>query len=135
MGQHLAGRARHSVHLKIDVEGSEWTVLENLLKRDEDIARIRTLDMEVHFGYSSASEAKFAEWPEKDRLGRQVRIFESLGEKMVVSGTTMETYRQGWSPDKDCPQQQCHEPVVHPEGGWTPQMFAISYINRELLGI
>merc|ERR1712190_530985 len=89
--------------------------------------------MGVHFGYSAASEAKFAEWPEKDRLERQVRIFEGLAEKLIVTGTTMETYRQGWWPDKDCPEQQCHEPVVHLAGGWSPQMFAISYVNRVLI--
>merc|ERR1711920_450879 len=134
LAQHLQGRAPLSVHLKIDVEGSEWTVLEQLLERPDDLAKIRTLDMEVHFGYSAASEAKFAQWPEKDRLERQVRIFEGLAEKLIVTGTTMETYRQGWWPDKDCPEQQCHEPVVHLAGGWSPQMFAISYVNRELIG-
>jgi hypothetical protein len=133
LSSHLKNRGPLSTHLKIDVEGSEWTILDELLKSPEDLAKVRSLDMEVHFGYNSASEKEFRDWSEKDRLGRQVRIFEELAEKMIVTGTTIETYRQGWWPDKDCPEQQCHEPVVHLRGGWSPQMFAISYINRELL--
>jgi len=135
LASHLRDRGPLSTHLKIDVEGSEWTVLEDLLKRDEDIAKIRSLDMEVHFGYNSASEVKYASLSEEERLDRQVKIFESLAEKLVVTGTTIETYRQGWWPEKDCPTQNCHEPVVHLAGGWSPQMFAISYVNRELVEI
>eukprot|EP00930_Biecheleria_cincta_P032363 TRINITY_DN2245_c0_g1_i1.p1 TRINITY_DN2245_c0_g1~~TRINITY_DN2245_c0_g1_i1.p1 ORF type:complete len:938 (-),score=132.13 TRINITY_DN2245_c0_g1_i1:87-2900(-) len=134
LASHLRERGPLSTHLKIDVEGSEWTVLEDLLKRDEDIAKIRSLDMEVHFGYNSASEAKYSSLPEEERIARQVKIFEGLAEKLVVTGTTIETYRQGWWPDKDCPKQNCHEPVVHLAGGWSPQMFAISYVNRQLVG-
>jgi hypothetical protein len=133
LASHLKDRGPLSTHLKIDVEGSEWTVLEDLLKSDEDLAKVRSLDMEVHFGFNSASEAAFSHLPEEERLDRQVRIFEKLAEKLVVTGTTIETYRQGWWPEKDCPEQQCHEPVVHLKGGWSPQMFAISYINRALL--
>ena len=38
------------------LRGSEWTVLEQLLASDEDQAKIRTLDMEIHFGFRAASE-------------------------------------------------------------------------------
>jgi hypothetical protein len=133
LSSHLKNRGPLSTHLKIDVEGSEWTILDDLMKSPEDLAKVRSLDMEVHFGFNSASEKEFRDWSEKDRLERHVRIFEELAEKMIVTGTTIETYRQGWWPDKDCPEQQCHEPVVHLRGGWSPQMFAISYINRALL--
>jgi hypothetical protein len=133
LASHLKNRGPLSTHLKIDVEGSEWTVLEDLLKSDEDLAKVRSLDMEVHFGFNSASEKEFRHLPEVERLERQVRIFEELAEKLIVTGTTIETYRQGWFPKQDCPEQQCHEPVVHLRGGWSPQMFAISYINRALL--
>merc|ERR1712217_469744 len=44
----LAGRGPLSTFVKIDVEGREWDPLEQLLKNDKDIGKIRTLDLEVH---------------------------------------------------------------------------------------
>merc|ERR1719401_2043237 len=71
----LAGRGPLSTYLKMDVEGSEWTPLERLLENETDLAKIRTLDMEVHFGWTvglmrgSRSRSK----PEEKRLQREVR--------------------------------------------------------------
>jgi len=47
---HLEDRGLLSTYVKMDVEGSEWDVLENLLSNEELQNKIRTLDMEVHFG-------------------------------------------------------------------------------------
>ncbi|CAK9008063.1 Uncharacterized protein SCF082_LOCUS9704 [Durusdinium trenchii] len=49
---HLTPYPPLSVHLKIDTEGSEWTVLEQLMESPEK-SKIRTLDMEVHFGWDN----------------------------------------------------------------------------------
>jgi len=128
----LRGYGPLSLHVKMDVEGSEWDTLEALLGSETDIGKIRTLDMEVHFGFHAASSAGPALSIEK-QIEREVSILERLRKHFRVVGTTLETYRQGWWPEKDCPQQQCHEPVVHTNGGFSPQMFAVSYINAALV--
>jgi len=121
-----------SLHVKMDVEGSEWDVLEALLGSESDMGKMRTLDMEVHFGFRAASSAGPVLSTEK-QIEREISILERLRTYFRVIGTTLETYRQGWWPEKDCPQQQCHEPVVHTSGGFSPQMFAVSYINVALV--
>jgi len=127
---HLRGRGRLSTHVKIDVEGSEWTVLEQFIASEADMARVRTLDMEIHFGFRAASEGKYDDLPEEQRITRQIKIIEGLRKRFYCTGTTLETYRQGWWPEKDCTVQQCHEPVLHTAGGFSPQMFAISFVNK-----
>mmetsp|Transcript_95447 Transcript_95447/g.189196 ORF Transcript_95447/g.189196 Transcript_95447/m.189196 type:complete len:743 (+) Transcript_95447:180-2408(+) len=128
----LRGYRPLSLHLKMDVEGSEWDTLQALLESDSDMGKIRTLDMEVHFGFHAASSAAPEVSIDKQIAG-EVTILEKLRKRFRVVGTTLETYRQGWWPEKDCPKQQCHEPVVHTSGGFSPQMFAVSYINAALV--
>jgi len=128
----LSGYGPLSLHVKMDVEGSEWDVLEALLGSESDLGKIRTLDMEVHFGFHAASNAGPVLSIEK-QIEHEIGILERLRKRFRVLGTTLETYRQGWWPEKDCPKQQCHEPVVHTSGGFSPQMFAVSYINAALV--
>ena len=109
-------------------------MLEQLLASEEDQAKVRTLDMEIHFGFRAASERAYDSWSEKKRLEREISIIEGLNKRFMVTGSTLEVYRQGWNPQGDCPQQQCSEPIVHLEGGFSPQMFALSYVNREIVG-
>jgi len=129
----LAGRAPLSTHVKIDVEGSEWSILEQLLSSPSDLAKVRTLDMEVHFGFNAMSERPIQSSDEYTRLLREVRIMEELGRRMQVTGSTLEVYRQGWWPDQDCPMHNCGEPPVHTAGGFSVQQFAVSYVNRAYL--
>merc|ERR1719161_3487146 len=49
LSANLQGRAPLSTFVKMDVEGAEWPALEQLLSNPEDMAKIRTLDLEVHF--------------------------------------------------------------------------------------
>lgn len=129
----LAGRAPLSTHVKIDVEGSEWSILEQLLASPSDLAKVRTLDMEVHFGFNAMSERPIQSSDEYTRLLREVRIMEELGRRMQVTGSTLEVYRQGWLPEQDCPLHNCGEPPVHTAGGFSVQQFAVSYVNRAYL--
>uniref|UniRef100_A0A7S0FK73 Methyltransferase domain-containing protein n=1 Tax=Pyrodinium bahamense TaxID=73915 RepID=A0A7S0FK73_9DINO len=126
--EHLAGRGPLSTYLKIDVEGSEWRVLEQFLSSEANIARVRTLDMEVHFGYGAESD-------ENKGIGvqRQVQVMERLLVHFKCSGTTLENYNMGWRPWENCPEQQCDEPAVHTLGGYGIGQFAVSYVNRKLL--
>eukprot|EP00392_Amoebophrya_sp_AT5.2_P006829 g6841.t1 len=146
-----------SVFLKIDVEGSEWTPLERLLEPENaaQVAKIRTLDMEVHFGWGrdkqSASfyeEARRSSGDGKAKveqdeylpdvyfwIAREVGILEKLREKFFVTGSTLEVYREGWHPEKDCaPPSRCPEPVIHLAGGMGVAAFAVSYVNKDLVG-
>ena len=129
----LSSRSEMSTHLKIDVEGSEWSVLEDLLKNEEDMKKIRTLDMEVHFGFGAASEAAHHKLSKKDQLQREVGIFEQLASRFAVTGTNIETNADGWQPSQSCPKQQCEEPLVHTAGGVPVNQFAISFVNHASL--
>ena len=129
----LSGRGHRSTHLKIDVEGSEWSVLEELLENTEDLDKIRTLDMEVHFGFGAASEAAHRKGSKEEQVRREVGIFEKLTQRFAVTGSNMETNADGWQPAISCPKQQCEEPVVHTKGALPVNQFAISFVNRDFL--
>ena len=66
--------------------------------------RIRTLDMEVHFGFTAASEsqspsaAAASERAPGGRVAREVAIFERLARAFAVVGSNMETNAEGWRP-------------------------------------
>lgn len=131
---HLKGLPPLSVHLKIDTEGSEWAVLDQLMKSPEDWDKIRTLDMEVHFGWNNAGNPDHVKnLPPKERLGIEVEIMERLLEKFHCTGSTLEVYRQGWNPKDNCKGGTCNEPPVYLPGGFSVEMFAVSYVNKELL--
>ena len=129
----LSKRGELSTHVKIDVEGSEWSVLEDLLENNGDMHKIRTLDMEVHFGFGAASEAAHRKGSKEEQVKREVQIFEKLAQKFAVSGSNIETNADGWQPAVSCPQQQCEEPVVHTHGGLPVNQFAISFVNPSLV--
>ena len=130
---HLAGYPPLSVHLKIDTEGSEWTVLEQLMNSPEDRRKIRTLDMEVHFGWQNQGNyAESKKMPKKELLTSHVAIMERLSEEFACTGSTLEVYREGWNP-LDCPKQICPEPPVYLPGGFSVEMFAVSFVNKAML--
>merc|ERR1711920_111003 len=122
-----------STYLKIDTEGSEWNVLERFLDSEADQDKIRTLDMEVHFGMAHAADRSLARRPEQETLESEVRVMERLLERFRVTGSTLEVYRQGWNPSGDCPKQKCREPRVHTLGGFSVEQFAISFVHRDLV--
>jgi len=128
---HLLDRDPLSTYVKMDVEGSEWDVLDHLLKHEELQNKIRTLDMEVHFGYSPGFELDAGQEP----VTREVEIFERLAKAFRVTGTTLEVYREGWRPGKPgCTEHPtCTEPNVHTAGGFSMAQFAVSFVNRKLL--
>ncbi|CAE7610916.1 unnamed protein product [Symbiodinium natans] len=127
----LQGRKPLSVHVKMDVEGSEWSVLEALLANASDLAKIRTLDMEVHFGFAAASEARHRKSPE-EAIRREVGIFTKLASTFLAVGSNVETNAQGWDPATSC-AKLCDEPLVHTSGGFPVNQFAVSFVNPALL--
>lgn len=134
LGTHLKGRAPLSVYLKIDVEGCEWSALEQLLDSG-DHAKIRTLDMEIHLGWGAEAElsSSVSQLSGQERLEREVRIMERLQEQFLCTGSTLEVYREGWRPEDCKPPDFCNEPAVYLSGGFSLPMFAVSFVNRKLV--
>ncbi|CAE8638139.1 unnamed protein product, partial [Polarella glacialis] len=134
LADHLRGLPPLSVHLKIDTEGSEWSVLDQLVGSPEDMAKIRTLDMEVHFNWMNAGDPESVKaMSVQSRLEWEVGIMERLLEKFHCTGSTLEVYRQGWAPQDNCATGECNEPPVYLAGGFSTEMFAVSYVNKEIL--
>jgi len=125
---HLEDQGPLSTYVKMDVEGSEWDVLEHLLKNEELQNKIRTLDMEVHFGLDA--EDFGSELPREQELKREVEIFEQLAQVFHVTGSTLEVAREGW---KGCEHSACLEPAVHTADGFPVVQLAVSFVNRKLL--
>jgi len=131
---HLRGLPPLSVHLKIDTEGSEWPVLDALMANKEDRRKIRTLDMEVHFGWSNAGNPpELQKLPQQERLTMQVATMEKLLEEFHCTGSTLEVYRQGWRPKDNCDGGTCNEPPVYLPGGFSVEMFAVSFVNKAMV--
>ena len=131
---HLRGMPPLSVHLKIDTEGAEWPVLDSLITSKEDIAKIRTLDMEVHFGWGNAGDPPaLQKLSQKERLMMHVSTMEKLLEGFYCTGSTLEVYRQGWRPKDNCDGGTCNEPPVYVSGGFSMEMFAVSFVNKAMV--
>jgi len=123
---HLAYTGPLGAYVKMDVEGSEWGVLENLLKNEELQNKIRTLDMEVHFGQTGEADGDFSE----QGLRREVEIFEQLTKVFHLTGSSLEVAREGW---KGCEHSECLEPTLHMANGFPVTQLAVSFVNRKLL--
>eukprot|EP00421_Protoceratium_reticulatum_P070251 CAMPEP_0168422254 /NCGR_PEP_ID=MMETSP0228-20121227/33702_1 /TAXON_ID=133427 /ORGANISM="Protoceratium reticulatum, Strain CCCM 535 (=CCMP 1889)" /LENGTH=155 /DNA_ID=CAMNT_0008436187 /DNA_START=21 /DNA_END=485 /DNA_ORIENTATION=+ len=132
MRNHLKGRGPLSTYIKMDVEGSEWAVLEEMLGSESDMAKIRTLDMEAHFGFTPKSDGGLGGDGQK-QLEKEVHIMERLLDRFVVTGSTLEIYNQGWWPEKFCRNASCNEPPVHLTNGFSVSQFAVSFVNRGLI--
>jgi len=130
MESHLLDKGPLSAYVKMDVEGSEWDILDHLLQHEELQDKIRTLDMEVHFGFSPGVEDKTGE----ERVRHEVDIFERLAKAFRVTGSTLEVYREGWQPQQPgCTGPSCEEPTVHTKDGFSVTQFAVSFVNQKLL--
>ena len=116
------------------MEGSEWDGLAALVESPEDIKKIRTLDMEVHFGFGK-NRQKAESGTAEEGIAWEVEIFEKLLKSFASTGNTLEVYRQGWTPVVDCGKEggRCEEPLLHLKNGMNVAQFAISYVNRDLL--
>ncbi|CAE7592686.1 unnamed protein product, partial [Symbiodinium natans] len=134
--EQLKGWSKLSVHLKIDVEGSEWDVLEWLISNPAEWDKVRTLDMEIHFGFGSAAELpQYKALSLQEKLTRQVSIMEGLRKRFFCTGSTLEVYRQGWTPQDNCGVEPCGEPPVYLPNGFSVTAFAVSYVHKELVDV
>lgn len=128
LNDHLAGAEKLSRFVKMDVEGAEWGVLQDLLKSDEDISKIRTLDMEVHL---TAMSNDFT-------MEEKVKIMEGLSEKFAVTGSSIQL--QGEAETAEFNREVAKDPKFlrrfdnpHTSQGIPMAAYCISYVNRALL--
>merc|ERR1719356_1320320 len=125
----LHGRPPLSAFVKMDVEGYEWNVLEQLLKSKEDMDRIRHLDMELHMTYNINNGIS---------LERRVEIMEELAKKFAVTGSQIEPLHAGVQ--REFEQQksanasfQRTPPSIYTSQGMPLEQYTISFVNRKIL--
>ncbi|CAJ1410793.1 unnamed protein product [Effrenium voratum] len=106
-----------------------------LIDNPDEWDKVRTLDMEIHFGFGSAAElSQFKALDLQQKLTRQVQIMEGLTRRFYCTGSTLEVYRQGWSPQDNCGTEPCHEPPIYLPNAFSVTAFAVSYVHKELVG-
>jgi len=130
----LKDRPPLSTFVKIDVEGSEWGVLDALLRSPEDMKRIRTLDMEVHLTMDG-----YALYEPSER----VRIMEELSRMFAVTGSSIEPLHINLQREFDENRKRNRTYVKdliqgtlgphYTSQGLVLDQYTISYVNRALL--
>lgn len=126
----LVNRPPLSAFVKMDVEGSEWQVLNDLLKSPEDLDRIRTLDMEVHMFYNCNDGVP---------IERRVEIMEELGRVFAVSGSQIEPLHVNIQREfnglkkANGPDYKRNAYAIYTSQGLPMEAYTISYVNRRLL--
>lgn len=131
----LQGRPALSTFMKIDVEGSEWDVLEQLLASEEDMSKIRSLDMEVHLNMYRSGGHNYA----NEHMEKKVSIMERLAEKFAVVASTMGTLQE--NTERNIKRELAKNPTAlfpEPEAayntkGFSMDQYCISFVNRALL--
>merc|ERR1712232_151029 len=104
----------------------------------EDIARIRTLDMEIHFSNSGLGEVKpqandldaFRKW-----ITRKVETMEELAKVFAVTGSSLRKYfdKQAGMAARGLRTSKEAEPWVYTSEGYAVVYYEISYVNRAFL--
>lgn len=127
----LKDRKPLSTFVKMDIEGSEWDVLEEFLKSEKDMEKIRTLTMEVHFlGFKAGKNT-----PELEKaMEREVSLMEQLTQKFSLVGSTVQAthealeqrVRMGWPTNPI-------EPLVYTTNGFSLEKFTVDLVNKKLL--
>lgn len=127
-------RPQYSVHLKLDVEGSEWRSLFEFLNNETIIRKIRTIDMEVHFN-------KYFDGGKNEggvRLAEKVDIFKGMARRLAVVGSTVPSLHKimKLNMDKELranPNKKFKEPLIYPKNGLDLSQFVVSFVNRGIL--
>lgn len=127
-----------STFLKIDVEGSEWDVLETLLDSPEELAKVRALDMEAHMFKGASGIDHSGHMTDSDAKEKRVRIMERLAENFAVVGSTLEwqhhadhvTIERALAANSS---KLLAEPEYYTKNGYSLNQFCISFVSRQLL--
>jgi len=139
LDSHLKDKAPHSTFVKMDVEGDEWKVLEDLQKNPEALDKIASLDFEMHFcpiwaheswGESGEESTKhFKEYGMRQENGadhnQALEVLKGLLDKFEVVGRS-ET-DDGIKRSDDVEKRNKENCVVPSE------MMSVSYVNKEVM--
>lgn len=140
LNQALAGRGPLSTFVRINVEGREWNPLEQLLKSEKDIGKIRTLDLEVHLTRMNETSKEHVALS-RLALIRNVEILEGLAEKFAVTGSNLGSLLQSLIEQQN-QEQKISEGVptliqdtvaVCTNSSINFNTYSISFVNRKLL--
>eukprot|EP00929_Paragymnodinium_shiwhaense_P001743 TRINITY_DN101979_c0_g1_i1.p1 TRINITY_DN101979_c0_g1~~TRINITY_DN101979_c0_g1_i1.p1 ORF type:complete len:476 (-),score=105.22 TRINITY_DN101979_c0_g1_i1:68-1495(-) len=123
----IENRPPMSALIKIDVEGNEWGVLDQLTKTEADLAAIRSLDVKLNFAAQSSVP-----------LDRRVEIVEELASKFAVTGSTIEplfkNLKADFDKDRSKDASYMRGPsVMYASSGFPLDQFSMSFVNRKLL--
>lgn len=129
----LKDRKPLSTFIKLDVEGSEWKSLEWLLDNKNEMDKIRTLDMEIHFNKEQTPDGMKP--ITQEILTKNVKIIERLAKHFAVTGSTFEvltknivsTFKESSKPKPKSP------PVLYTSDGLSLEQVCMSFVNRKLL--
>lgn len=134
----LKGRSKLSTFVKLDLKGDEWDVLPTLLAKDEDAAKIRTLD--IHFDFSRGK--KFPRNFQEEHLTARVKLVEMLLKKFAVVGSDVQSKHEDLFDRLDSGDMftemfrnahRIKEPRLHTTNGFSMERFSLSFVNRALL--
>lgn len=137
----LKSRKPLSTFVKMDIEGSEWDVLDRLLDNANDMDKIRHLDMEVHLPKYPIPERTFARLANRTALAHHVEIMERLAQKFVVTGSQIHNldleYTKRWlgQPSRwsDPAFKIYNQSRIYTKKGIALDQYYISFMNRKLL--
>jgi hypothetical protein len=122
----LAGRKPLSVFLKMDVEGAEWATLRKLLADEDEMAKLRTINFEIHFNMGGENS--------KASLEEMVGIMEKLSKKFAVTGSTVELlHRSHLTKFAKGIHTDNGDHLVYSRQGVPLDQYCISFVNRKLL--
>lgn len=130
----LRGQKPLSVFMKMDIEGAEWEPLEWLLAHPQELAKLRTLDMEAHMQYLTRNGQQKGD----TEIEYKVKIMEALAKHFATVGSTIgfehlkqtKRWNERLAKNKtDLPE----EPRVYAKTALFLDRYSISFVNRKLL--
>lgn len=128
MKHHLSGRQKLSTHVKLDVEGHEFPILDNLLSDEEEVKKIRTLDLEIHTTFGGSLGYDYE---------RRVDVLERMAKRFVVTGSSIEpmfraAYNENQAQTKANPKFVQQPFDIYTSAGMPLVQYVMSFANRDL---
>merc|ERR1712194_366614 len=117
-----------SLHMKLDVEGCEWVVLEEILQDSNMLKALRTLTVEFHMRMGCGDKK---ETLEENVVKEKVEFLETFRNngQLLVAGSTVENFHASFV---DLLERR-EEPEVHVATGMSLSLTTVTYVNRALL--
>jgi len=137
LDSHLKDQGPLSTFVKMDIEGDEWHVLDDLQKNPEALDKVASLDFEMHFcpvnehddGPGATTRNNYeTRHPEEER-NKALDVLKGLLDKFEVVGRSESEGSTRSQNDKAINEESlktCNGPNT---------MMSISYVNKDLMGM